>query len=121
MRKYNIALTDKGAKVTLLQTLLKEYKQHKNQVFANIQEACRAANRLEEIGLGKNILSSIQYIARLIESERRSNRPNKENRLFFTFRFEIKCWFVLHKKPIYLVFGRDKFTCQKIKILINVL
>ena len=51
------------------------------QVFADIQEACRAATRLEEIALGKSILSSVAYIERLIDSERRSNRPNKENRL----------------------------------------
>ena len=80
MDKYNIAMNDKGAKVKLLQTLLKEYKQHKDQVFENIQDACRAAQRLEVISLGKSLLSSVEYIDRLIDSERRSKRPNKENR-----------------------------------------
>lgn len=53
---------------------------HWLKVFADIQDACRAATRLEEIALGKSILSSVDYINRLIDSERRSNRPNKENR-----------------------------------------
>ncbi len=32
MDKYNIALNDKGAKVKILRKLLKDYKDHKDQV-----------------------------------------------------------------------------------------
>ena len=35
--KYNIAMNNKGAKVQLLQELLKDYKQNKEQVFRDIQ------------------------------------------------------------------------------------
>jgi hypothetical protein len=35
--KYNIAMNDKGAKVKLLQELLKDYKQNKEKVFKDIQ------------------------------------------------------------------------------------
>ena len=85
MDKYNIALNDKGAKLKLIKKLLKDYKDHKEQVFADIQEACKAAQRLEEIALGKSLLSSVAYIDRLIDSERRSDRPNKDNRQFILY------------------------------------
>jgi hypothetical protein len=35
--KYNIATNDKGAKVKLLQELLRDYKQKKENVFRDIQ------------------------------------------------------------------------------------
>ena len=57
--------------------------------FFNISylpEACTAAKRLEEISLGKSLLSSVDYIERLIDSERRSKRPNKENRLIQAYK-----------------------------------
>ena len=37
MTQYNIAMSDKGAKVKLLQQLLKDYKNKKEQVFKDIQ------------------------------------------------------------------------------------
>nr|XP_047145613.1 uncharacterized protein LOC105850390 [Hydra vulgaris]XP_047145614.1 uncharacterized protein LOC105850390 [Hydra vulgaris]XP_047145615.1 uncharacterized protein LOC105850390 [Hydra vulgaris] len=81
MEKFNIAMNDKGAKVKILQKLLNDYNNHKNKVFVDIHAACQAAVRLEEIALGKSILSNVDYIDRLIESERCSNRPNKANRI----------------------------------------
>ncbi len=84
MDRYNIALTDKGAKVKLVRELLLAYMLKRKQIFENIQEACRAAKRLEEIGLGTSLLSSVAYIERLIDSEETSNRPNKTNRLHLT-------------------------------------
>ena len=50
-------------------------------MFKDIQEACEAANRLEEIALGKSMLTSASYLDMLIESERKSDRPNKAKRL----------------------------------------
>ena len=46
-----------------------------------LPDACLAAKHLEMISLGKSLLTSVDYIERLIDSERRSQRPNKENRL----------------------------------------
>ena len=42
--------------------------------------ACETAKELESIALGKSVLTSVDYIKRLIESERKSSRPNKEDR-----------------------------------------
>ncbi len=80
MEKYKIALDGKGAQVQLLYTMLKEYNQKRRQIFEKIQDACRAARRLEEIALGTSLLASVEYIDRLIDSERMSNKLNKENR-----------------------------------------
>ncbi len=52
-----------------------------NVYFFTFQAACAAAKRLEEISLGKSLLTSIKYIEILIDSERKSDRPNKQNRL----------------------------------------
>ncbi len=82
LKSYNIALSDKKAKMKLLNNLKSDYFKTKNELFEDIQAACQAAKRLEEISLGKkSLLSSVAYIERLIDSERRSNRPNKKNRL----------------------------------------
>ena len=81
LKNYNIALTDKNAKLKLLKTLEKEYFDQKNALFEDIKVACAAAKRLEEISLGKSVLTSVDYIARLIRSEELSKRPNKASRI----------------------------------------
>ena len=78
---YNVAMNEKDAKLKMLRELWKDYKQQKERVFRDIKDASKAAARIEEIALGKSLLTSVDYIERLIESERRSNRPNKDNRL----------------------------------------
>ena len=79
--KYNIAIDDKAGKVKILKKLKSEYKAQKDELFFDIGQACLAAKRLEVIGLGKSILTSVAYIQRLIDSEEKSNRPNKANRI----------------------------------------
>ena len=68
------------AKIKLLYKLLEEYIDLKANVFNNIMLACETAKELESIALGKSVLMSVDYIKRLIESERKSSRPNKEDR-----------------------------------------
>ena len=68
------------AKIKLLYKLLEEYIDLKADVFKNIMLACETAKELESIALGKSVLTSVDYIKRLIESERKSSRPNKEDR-----------------------------------------
>ena len=68
------------AKIKLLYKLLEEYIDLKANVFNNIMLACETAKELESIALGKSVLTSVDYIKRLIESERKSSRPNKEDR-----------------------------------------
>jgi len=79
--KYNIALTDKDAKKTLLLNMLEEYKVYKECVFQDISQAAMAAARLEEIAIRNTFLTNVSYIERLIKSEEMSNRPNKKHRL----------------------------------------
>ena len=67
----------------MLYKLLEEYIDLKAEVFGNIMQACETAKELESIALGKSVLTSVDYIKRLIESERRSNRPNKADRSYF--------------------------------------
>ncbi len=78
--KYNVALGDNTAKVQLLYALLGEYIDLKSDVFNDIMSACETARELEAIALGKSVLTSVDYIKRLIEAERKSHRPNKEDR-----------------------------------------
>ncbi len=78
--KYNVALGDKDGKIQLLYALLEEYIDLKASVFNDIMSACDTAKELEAIALGKSVLTSVDYIKRLIEAERRSSRPNKEDR-----------------------------------------
>ena len=57
LQKYNIALNDKKSKLKLLVNLYEEYKLQKQELFEDIQLACKAAKRLEEIALGKSLLT----------------------------------------------------------------
>lgn len=74
MDRYHIASDDKKAKVKICQGLLSDYEALKEMVFNNIQHAYSAVKRLEEIGMGKSILTSVEYIERLIVVEEKSNR-----------------------------------------------
>ena len=87
MENYNVAVNDKDAKMKILQGLLQEYKNVKEGVFENITNACQAAARLEQIGLGTSFLTSVVYIERLIESEQQSKRSNKSNRYLYNYEF----------------------------------
>jgi hypothetical protein len=78
--RYNIAMDDSQGKLKLLYTLSAEYIDMKVEVYGFITEASNTAKNLELIALGKSFLTSVDYIKRLIESERRSSRPNKEAR-----------------------------------------
>merc|ERR1711862_359814 len=55
--------------------------EQKTDLFEKIKSACEIAKRLEEISLGKSLLTSVDYIARLIRSEEVNNRPNKAKRI----------------------------------------
>ena len=79
--KYNIAVTDKDAKKSLLLNMLEEYKVYKENVFHDISQAAMAAARLEEIAIKNTFLTNVTYIERLIKSEEMSNRPNKRHRM----------------------------------------
>ena len=79
--KYNIALGDRDAKAELLYKLMEDYTSLKSKVFNNIMSACETSKELEAIALGKSLLTSVDYIKRLIQSEEKGNRPNKEDRL----------------------------------------
>ena len=78
--RYKVGLDDKDAKIKLLYRFLEDYISLKAEVFNDIMSACDTAKELERIALGKSVLNSVDYIKRLIEAERRSNRPNKEDR-----------------------------------------
>ena len=80
LERYNIALDGRRAKIDLLYVLSQEYMDMKCSVFSCITCAAHTAKELEKISLGKSVLNSVDYIKRLVESERRSNRPNKEDR-----------------------------------------
>ena len=71
---------------------LGEFFDLKANVFKNIRLACETAKELESIALGKSVLTSVDCIERLIESERKSSRPDKEDYLeqlnFFLGRAE---------------------------------
>ena len=91
MVRYDIALGSHGDKVQLLWSLMEEYTYIKVKVFDNISKATETANELEEIALSKeNTLTSVEYIKRLIKSERKSSRPNKENRYVLYYRYQLK-------------------------------
>merc|ERR1719320_765784 len=81
MKNYNIAVNDRRGKLKLLRKLHDEYYGQKSVLFDNINAACDVAKRLEEISLGKSLLTSVDYIDRLIRSEESSNRPNKSARI----------------------------------------
>ena len=81
MKNYNIAVNDRQGKLKLLRKLQDEYYAQKAVLFDNIKAACDVAKRLEEISLGKSVLTSVDYIDRLIRSEESSKRPNKAARI----------------------------------------
>ena len=64
LKNYNIAVNDRNAKLKLLKKLEKEYFEEKDDLFADIRTACEVSKRLEEISLGKSLLTSVDYIAR---------------------------------------------------------
>jgi len=81
LEKYNIATNKKNAKKELLLKLLEEYKAYKTKLFLDIESAAEKTKRLEEIAMKNSYLTNVDYIERLIESERMGKRPNKEKRL----------------------------------------
>ena len=89
---HNVAMNEKDSKLKMLRELWKDYKQQKEQVFQDIEDASQAAARIEEIALGKSLLTSVEYIERLIESERRSSRPNKANRFLLILLIPPLSW-----------------------------
>ena len=81
MERYNIAMGSHGDKLQLLRSMMQEYIDIKVNVFDSIAKATETTKELEKIALGKNsTLTSVAYIKRLIESEKKSSRPNKEDR-----------------------------------------
>jgi hypothetical protein len=78
--RYNIAMSDKKGKIKLLNNLSADYIDMKVEVFQLIEEASTTAKKLESISLGKSLLTSVVYLKRLLESEQKSSRPNKEAR-----------------------------------------
>ena len=81
LRNFQIASDGKNAKQQLLQKLLDEYRVYKQSVFDNIKSAAEITNKLEEIAMRNTYLTNVDYIKRLIDSERRGSKPHKENRL----------------------------------------
>ena len=64
LKNYNIAVNDRKAKLKLLTSLKKDYFVEKGDLFEKIRTACEVSKRLEEISLGKSLLTSVDYIAR---------------------------------------------------------
>ena len=88
MERYNIALGSHGDKLQLLRSMMEEYIDIKVNVFESIAKATETTKELEKIALGRNsTLTSVEYIKRLIESEKKSSRPNKEDRFDNLVRF----------------------------------
>ena len=81
LKIFRIASSDKDAKKKLLEGLLENYRVYKQSVFDNIMTAAETTNRLDEIAMRNTYLTNVDYIKRLIEAERRGNKPHKENRL----------------------------------------
>ena len=74
LNKYQVSIKDKQAKKKILVQLINEYGGMKMMVFNNIKRANECSNRLDEISLRPNYLNNVQYIERLIESERRKTK-----------------------------------------------
>ena len=72
--KYNVSIKDKQAKQKVLVELINEYSEMKMIVFDQIKKANECSNRLDEISLRPNYLNNVQYIERMIESERRKTK-----------------------------------------------
>lgn len=64
LKNYNIAVNDRKAKLKLLNKLKTDYFEEKAELFEKIRTACEVSKRLEEISLGKSLLTSVDYIAR---------------------------------------------------------
>ncbi|XP_065641346.1 uncharacterized protein LOC100199872 isoform X1 [Hydra vulgaris] len=81
MNRYKIALNDEQAKKKILQKQLDDYIKLKKRLYKKIYKAGLATKKLEEISIKRSYLNSVTYIERLIESEWKSNRPNKLDRI----------------------------------------
>ena len=83
LNKYNVSIKDKEAKKKILVELISEYGEMKMLVFDLIKKAADCANSLDQISLRPNYLSNVQYIERLIDSERKKtkNITHRVNRL----------------------------------------
>ena len=79
--KYNICSNRKDAKQKLLQNILEEYRVLKMKLLEDITAAAAASNRLDQLALRNTYLTNVDYIKRLIETERTSNRPHKQKRI----------------------------------------
>ena len=79
--KYNISIQDKNAKQRLLENILKDYKALKLKLLEDIVAAAEASRRLDEIALRNNYLTNVDYIERLIETERANSRAHKQRRI----------------------------------------
>ena len=71
LKQYKVSIKDKDAKKKILMEFINEYGKMKMTVFDLIKRANECSNRLDEICLRPNYLSNVQYIERLIESERK--------------------------------------------------
>ena len=83
LNKYNVSIKDKEAKKKILVELINEYGEMKMLVFDLIKKAADCANKLDEISLRPNYLNNVQYIERLIDSERKKTKgiTHRANRL----------------------------------------
>ena len=81
--KYNVSIKDKQAKKKILVELISEYGEIKMIVFDQIKEANECSNKLDEISLRPNYLNNVQYIERMIQSERSKTKgiTHREERL----------------------------------------
>ena len=81
--KYNVSIKDKQAKKKILVELISEYGEIKMIVFDQIKEANECSNKLDEISLRPNYLNNVQYIERMIQSERSKTKgiTHREKRL----------------------------------------
>ena len=78
-----MSIKDKEAKKKILVELISEYGEMKMLVFDMIKKAADCANSLDRISLRPNYLNNVQYIERLIDSERKKtkNITHRANRL----------------------------------------
>ena len=74
LKKYKVSMKNKDAKKNILVALINEYGKMKMIVSDLVKRANECSNKLDEISLRSNYLSSVQYIERLIESERKKTK-----------------------------------------------
>mmetsp|Transcript_24645 Transcript_24645/g.32157 ORF Transcript_24645/g.32157 Transcript_24645/m.32157 type:complete len:923 (+) Transcript_24645:201-2969(+) len=81
LQRYNVGKNEKNKKKVLLNNMLLEYKDLKKDVYEKIKISAEVHSKLATLCIKPTFLSSVDYIKRLIEEERKSSRPGKIDRI----------------------------------------